>query len=171
VKRPVVVRDGYNFAFRLNQRIRPGSRMLGSPAWAAVEYLRVLRRIDAPRPSYSCRCYFKDGRVGQSRLTAGFLESGFVDVDFVADGLARRGKFTAAESDARAEAARLVSAEATRVERLRPPVGSEAAPVERLRLAGSILHREVDRLPPEQAERLSGIVGALVDLCAEVARG
>jgi len=82
---PVVVRDGYNFAFRLNQRIRPGSRMLGSPvyqAWAAVEYLRVLRRIGAPHPSYSCRCYLKDGRVGQSRLTAGFLESGFVDVDF-----------------------------------------------------------------------------------------
>jgi hypothetical protein len=56
-------------------------------------------------------------------------------------------------------------------ERLRPPEGSEALPIERLRLAGSILHREVDRLPPELAERLASIVGGLADLAEEVARG
>ena len=79
-------------------------------------------------------------------------------------GLARRGAFTVAESDARAEYARLVADADLRA---RARLAAIASGRHMVRVLAEALDREVPGLKPERAEQLGRLVAQLLDLADE----
>ena len=83
--------------------------------------------------------------------------------------LERRGRFTVAESDARAEAARMVGDAAVRAS---VRVACERTEQSRLRVMARVLDREVHDLAARghhgHAEALAKLVGGLLDLAGEL---